>query len=227
MKRFLSSLFLMLAALIVGFWLGKTDALQGTWVGDTLSTIVENIPDSKGIKTTSEKDGSLKRPNITSAPVSESKEQKSTAEPEVEIDETTASIDYKTIEHTILTLLNQLRREKQLPELTSNEQLVKAARKRAKETEQSFSHTRPDGSETFTILKEKEYQYVYQLAGENLGMATNYLNEEGMAELLFNGWKDSPGHYENMVRKDFEEVGIGVAYDGENIYAVQLFGTPL
>lgn len=217
----------MLAALIVGFWLGKTDALQGTWIGDTLSTIVENIPESKDIKITIEGEGSLKRPDITSAPASESKEQKMAAKSEQEIDETTASIDYKAVESTIFELLNQLRREKQLPELTSNEQLVKAARKRAKETEQSFSHTRPDGSETFTILKEEEYQYVYQLAGENLGMATNYLDEEGMAELLFNGWKDSPGHYENMVRKDFEEVGIGVAYDGENIYAVQMFGTPL
>lgn len=217
----------MLAALIVGFWLGKTDALQGTWIGDTLSTIVENISEPKDIKITIEGEGSLKRPDITSAPASESKEQKMAAKSEQEIDETTASIDYKAVESTIFELLNQLRREKQLPELTSNEQLVKAARKRAKETEQSFSHTRPDGSETFTILKEEEYQYVYQLAGENLGMATNYLDEEGMAELLFNGWKDSPGHYENMVRKDFEEVGIGVAYDGENIYAVQMFGTPL
>ena len=58
-------------------------------------------------------------------------------------------------------------------------------------------------------------------------MATYYLDEKGMAELLFNGWKESPGHYENMVRKEFTEVGIGVYYDGETLYAAQLFGTPM
>lgn len=58
-------------------------------------------------------------------------------------------------------------------------------------------------------------------------MGTYYLDENGMSEWLFDGLKNSPGHYENMVNKDFEEVGIGVHYDGENLYIVQLFGTPL
>lgn len=225
MKRFFSSLLLLLLALIVGFWLGKTDALQGTWAGDTLSDVVEKIPSPDTFKSIIEGEGSFKK--ITPTSVSQSQKPVTISEPEKEINEKTATIDYQLLENTIFNLLNQVRRENNLPELTSNTQLKNAARKRAKETEESFSHTRPDGSETFTILEEPDYQYVYQLAGENLGMATNYLDEKGMAELLSNGWVESPGHYENMIRKEFKEVGIGVSFDGENIYAVQLFGTPM
>ncbi|WP_034551281.1 CAP domain-containing protein [Carnobacterium funditum] len=225
MKRLFSSILLVTIALILGFWLGKTNALQGTWIGDTLSDTVEKIPNPESIVTIIEGEGSLKK--VTPIPESQPQESTAVSEPEKEINETTANIDYKLIEDTIFNLLNQVRRENNLPELTPNAQLKKAARKRAKETEESFSHTRPDGSETFTILEEADYKYVYQLAGENLGMATNYLDETGMAELLSNGWVDSPGHYENMIRKEFKEVGIGVSFDGENIYAVQLFGTPM
>lgn len=224
MKRFFSSIVLIIVALIIGFWLGKTDALQGTWIGDTLSNTVEKIPNPETFKTIIEGEGSLKKGNPT--PESHSQESVAISEPGEEINEETATIDYTLLEDTIYTLLNQVRRENNVPELTPNDQLKKAARKRAKEAEQSFSHTRPDGSETFTIFKEPDYQYSYQLAGENLGMATNYLNEKGMAELLSNGWVESPGHYENMIRKEFTEVGIGVSFNGENIYAVQLFGTP-
>ncbi len=224
MKRFFSSLFLIILALIVGFWLGKTNVLQGTWAGDTLSTIVEKIPSPESFKTIDLGEGSLKKE--TSAPTSQPQESVVVSEPNKEINETTATIDYPLLEKTIFDLLNQVRRDNDLPELTENNQLKKAARKRAKETEESFSHTRPDGSDTFTILDEADYQYVYQLVGENLGMATNYLDETGMAKLLSNGWVNSPGHYENMIRKEFEEVGIGVSFDGENVYAVQLFGTP-
>ncbi|SEL04604.1 Uncharacterized conserved protein YkwD, contains CAP (CSP/antigen 5/PR1) domain [Carnobacterium iners] len=225
MKRFFSSILLIIVALIIGFWLGKTDVLQGTWVGDTLSDTVEKIPNPESNKSIIEGEGSLKKVNPT--PESQLQESVAVAEPEVEINEKTATIDYQLLEDSIFDLLNQVRCEKNLPELTPNAQLKKAARKRAKETEESFSHTRPDGRDTFTILEEAEYQYVYQLAGENLGMATNYLDETGMAELLSDGWVDSPGHYENMIHKDFKEVGIGVSFDGENIYAVQLFGTPM
>lgn len=55
-------------------------------------------------------------------------------------------------------------------------------------------------------------------------MATYFKDEAGMAEFLFDGWVESEGHYANMVHPDFIEVGIGVHYDGEFLYAVQIFG---
>src|SRR5699024_5002825 len=135
-------------------------------------------------------------------------------------------IDYEAVENKIFDLLNELRKEQDVPVLKKNENLKKAADERALETEELFSHTRPDGTEPFTVLTEPEHEYSYRMAGENLGMATYFQSEEKMAELLFNGWVESKGHYENMINPDFREVGIGVHYDGETLYATQLFGTP-
>ncbi|MEG0267192.1 MAG: CAP domain-containing protein, partial [Carnobacterium sp.] len=148
MKRFFSSLLLLLLALIVGFWLGKTDALQGTWAGDMLSDVVEKIPSPDTFKSIIEGESSFKK--VTPTSISQSQKPVTISEPEKEINEKTATIDYQLLENTIFNLLNQVRRENNLPELTSNTQLKNAARKRAKETEESFSHTRPDGRATFT-----------------------------------------------------------------------------
>lgn len=133
-------------------------------------------------------------------------------------------IDYTLVENKIMTLLNELRLAKGLLPLTRNETLKAAANHRAIETQTSFSHTRPDGTDFYTIVLTDEYWYPYQTIGENLAMATYFKDEEGMAEFLFNGWVESEGHYANMIHPDFLEVGIGVHYDGEFLYAVQLFG---
>lgn len=133
-------------------------------------------------------------------------------------------IDYTLVEERIMTLLNELRQEQGLLPLTKNDTLKAAADHRAIETQTSFSHTRPDGSDFYTIILTEDYRYPYQMVGENLAMATYFKDEEGMAEFLFNGWVESEGHYANMIQPDFLEVGVGVHYDGEFLYAVQLFG---
>ena len=40
-------------------------------------------------------------------------------------------------------------------------------------------------------------------------MATYHTDEEGMAEFIFNGWVESEGHYENMIRPEYAEIGLG------------------
>lgn len=133
-------------------------------------------------------------------------------------------IDYTLVEDKIMVLLNELRLEQGLLPLTKNETLKAAADYRAIETQTSFSHTRPDGTDFYTVIQTDDYWYPYQTVGENLAMATYFKDEAGMAEFLFNGWVESEGHYANMIHPDFREVGIGVHYDGEFLYAVQLFG---
>jgi uncharacterized protein YkwD len=73
------------------------------------------------------------------------------------------------------------------------------------------------------------HDYEYCVIAENIayqfrtrGYATGVL-----AERFFTGWKESPGHRENMLDPAVTETGVGVA-QGENgvYYAVQLFGRP-
>ena len=117
-------------------------------------------------------------------------------------------------------LLNQLRANKGLRQLSwnPNSALQAAAQLRAKEIVQNFSHTRPDGSSCFTVLKQ--YGLKYRNCGENIAYGT-YLSPEGAMEL----WINSPGHYKNMINSDFREVGLACYVSGDNIYWVQLFFT--
>lgn len=224
MKKFFGYLLTILLSVIIGFWLAETRVLDGTWAGDALVFITRSIPvpDSRRM---------ANLPIYDPEDISSMYSIDVPDSPETEVIDSTTNhsgeVNYVAVESRIFELLNELRVEQGLSELTNNAQLKKAADQRARETEETFSHTRPDGSEAFTVLQEPEYEYNYRMAGENLGMATNLLDEEAMAELLFNGWVESEGHYENMVQEGFEEVGIGVHYDGEMLYATQLFGTPM
>ncbi|WP_208559235.1 CAP domain-containing protein [Marinilactibacillus kalidii] len=224
MFKFLRKLIVLSLAVILGFWLATTNILQGTMAGDWLNTIVHYIPAPQEWSNVRLQDPRIALENITA---SKAETDNPVVSSVAEDREKNPDIDYAVVEQRIFTLLNELREKQQVPILKSNDTLKEVANIRAVETEESFSHTRPDGSDTFSVFNEEGISYPYKLVGENLGMATNYLNEKEMAELLFNGWVESEGHYENMIRPEFEEVGIGVHYDGEFLYATQIFGTPL
>lgn len=136
------------------------------------------------------------------------------------------SVNETLIEELIFQSVNELRAKLSINPVTRNESLRLAATVRAIETEESFSHTRPDGTEPFTVLDEPETLYAYSMAGENLAMATFFKDERHMSQLIFEGWVDSEGHYETMVNPEFDEIGIGIHYDGEILYATQFFGKP-
>ena len=215
MRKFFSYSLLLIVLIGFGYWLGSSTILEGTKIGETISLMENKLKDDSLVL-------------VEESPDTSEQEQATSANSTSTNDLTeTNEIDVAVVENRMLELLNDLRSEVGVAPVTSNDQLKKAANIRANETEESFSHTRPDGKATFTVLEEAEVNYSYRLAGENLAMGTNYLAEKEMAEWLFKGLKDSPGHYENMIKKDFEEVGIGVHYDGTNLYIVQIFGTPL
>lgn len=121
-----------------------------------------------------------------------------------------------------VSLLNQLRASKGLQQLNwnPNSALQAAAQIRAKEIVQNFSHTRPDGSSCFTVLKQYGLQYSY--CGENIAYGT-HLSAEGAMNL----WTNSSGHYKNMINPDFREVGLACYVHGDNVYWVQLFFTKM
>ncbi|GAA0482740.1 CAP domain-containing protein [Alkalibacterium indicireducens] len=221
---FIRKLLVLTITLIVGFWLGTSGILNGTTVGNWMNTIVSYLPSSGDFdRLDLSFDQTPFINNSFTLPSSSSNDEELEA-PSVSSDQAD-DIDVDLIENTIIRLVNELRDEQGVGTLTSNDMLRSAATIRAIETEELFSHTRPDGSDAFAVFDEEGIHYPYRVAGENLGMATHYLSDEEMAELIFNGWVESEGHYENMIRPDFEEIGVGVHYDGEYLYATQLFGT--
>lgn len=223
MMRFLGRVLTLILAVIFGFWLATSNILSGTTVGDWLDTLMDVLPASSGEWARLE----ITLPDNLMDSFNGAEDSEAVIElPETDKNGESNDVNYDLVESEILRLLNELRSEQGLNTLEPNEALRQAGNVRAQETEELFSHTRPDGRDAFTVFDDG-ITYNYQIVGENLGMATYYLEEEEMAELLFNGWVESEGHYENMIRPDYEEIGIGVHYDGEHLYATQLFGTQM
>jgi len=217
--RFLRKLIGFLLTVLLGFWLASANILTGTQVGDAMETIVSYLPDREDINNLPPITNDSQETEIDSAT------QDNVEQPPRSSIAEDSDIDFELIETTIIELVNELRQEQGVSPVAPNEMLRKAATIRAQETEEAFSHTRPDGSDAFTVFEEEGISYPYRTVGENLGMATYHLDEVGMAEFIFDGWVESEGHYENMIRPEYEEVGVGVHYDGEFLYATQMFGT--
>lgn len=104
----------------------------------------------------------------------------------------------------------------QLGTLTLDEGLCKAAQIRANEIVSNFSHTRPNGTSCFTVLKELSISY--SAVGENIAAG----NKSG--ERTFLQWKEDnekysgQGHRRNMLEKNFTRIGIAYAYDANSTY---------
>lgn len=124
----------------------------------------------------------------------------------------------------LVTLTNIERERAGLYPLTINRDLVRAAEKKTRDmiTYDYFSHTTPEGKPFYLWIQEEKYEY--KSAGENL--AISFTNEEDVV----NTWMKSVTHRENLLDKNYNEIGIAVLvgeFQGkETIVVAQLFGEP-
>lgn len=112
----------------------------------------------------------------------------------------------------VLSLVNSERAKQGLNALSMDDTLVDGANIRAAECTVSFSHTRPNGTSCFTAF---EWQ---NTCGENIAYGQRTPQE------VMNGWMNSQGHRENILKQGFKKIGIGcfVAQNG-TIYWTQEF----
>ena len=119
----------------------------------------------------------------------------------------------------IIRLTNQYRTQNGVGTLAHLSILDVPAGIRAGEAADHWSHTRPDGSEFVTIFAQCGLKYAAY--GENLFS----VNTRFTPEQVLQAWKDSPSHNENLLRKEFDGIGVGICLvDGEYYYC-QLFIT--
>lgn len=115
--------------------------------------------------------------------------------------------------NTIFVRTNQYRKEVGLPALKYDARIGQVAQTWAK-TMGDSSYLRH--SDTFYSDIQK---FEYWDVGENIATSTNGIGNE--VALL---WRYSPGHYANMITKDYTHIGIGVYIDSnDQIWAVQNF----
>jgi len=120
---------------------------------------------------------------------------------------------------------NTVRANAGLQPLTLNEKLNAAAAAKAANMFQNnyWAHFGPHGESPWDFIKQANYQYEY--AGENL--AKNFLFSQNVVD----AWMNSPTHRENMLRKEYTDVGYavvnGMLNGEETTLVVQMFGTPI
>lgn len=123
-------------------------------------------------------------------------------------------------EKAVVEATNAERKKAGLEPLTPNAKLLEAARSHAEnmarqdKLEHELDGKTPAGRVT-------EAGYTYARTGENIG----YRYPTGPAAVT--GWMDSPPHKENILNKEYTEIGVAVRKNakGER-YWVQVFGRP-
>lgn len=131
----------------------------------------------------------------------------------------------KDIGAMIVDLVNKLREKLDISAVVESNQLMEIAKTRASDLPILYSHTRPNGDNCFTLYKERHYEYTE--AGENIG----YIKARGTtfqnASAIFLQWKNSAGHYANLINPEYTEMGVGIYSDERTdriIYASLNFG---
>ena len=104
--------------------------------------------------------------------------------------------------------------------------LDSVAQIRSAETIELFSHTRPNGEPWHSLIDVHAYPYI--ATGENICMTSHIGNGsytsadkwvgsqpqiEAAASWIFVLFKNSSGHYSNMINANYKECGIGISYE--------------
>ena len=140
--------------------------------------------------------------------------QTPSAEPQKQ---TTADADYEVndYEKQVIVLINNIRKENGLSEITMNTELCKVARLKAQDmhNNQYFSHTSPTYGSPFDMMKQ--FGITYRTAGENIAMG------QTTPQAVVDAWMNSDGHRANILNASYTQIGMGYVSDGN--YWSQMF----
>lgn len=125
----------------------------------------------------------------------------------------------------VIKWTNNQRTKYGLPPLKENLKLDNSAQSKVEDMfkNQYFGHVSPSGTEIGDLADRVGYEFLS--IGENLALG-NFENDE----VLIQAWMDSPGHRENILNKNYTEIGVAVikgTFEGKTTWlAVQHFALP-
>ncbi|AVZ29745.1 CAP domain-containing protein [Nodularia spumigena CS-584] len=132
----------------------------------------------------------------------------------------TQSATTNQIEIAVRQRINEVRQNEDLHPLEHNEKLAQVARNYSRQMAENnfFSHT---GNDDSTLQdRVRAGGMIYWVVGENLFKSTNVPQP---VKVAVEGWMESSGHRENILRPVFTETGVGVWRVDNTYYITQLF----
>jgi len=138
--------------------------------------------------------------------------------------------DMEPLRALALELVNTSRDAEDLPALQLESKLTKAAQSHADDmlARDFYAHESPEGS-TVSDRYQAAGGSKWLLTAENIAKCDGCEPplSEAYVRQMHEGWMDSPGHRENILRKGLDHFGFGMAVDqGGALYAVQTFAGP-
>jgi len=132
------------------------------------------------------------------------------------------------VEQRVLELTNAERRQKRLKPLKHEDLLQKAARTHSLDMfkHQFFDHANPEGrtpQDRIAIV----HRGLIGTTGENIWSQNgwDFSKVDELAQRAVNGWMNSPGHRENILRKKFTHLGVGGVGKGDQVWLTQNFAS--
>ena len=127
------------------------------------------------------------------------------------------------MEAEIVRRVNEIRVRNGLNALQVNPGIATVARdySRLMAEKGFFGHQGPNGDMPWDRVREAGFSF--RMCGENLFWNRNVPDPVGYA---VNGWMESAGHRENILRTGYTQTGVGIWKLGDTYYFTQLFYTP-
>ena len=118
-------------------------------------------------------------------------------------------------EKEVVRLVNEIRVQKGLKELTYNWELSRVARFKSQDMKDNgyFSHTSPVYGTPFQMMKN--FGITYRSAGENIARG------QKSPQAVVDAWMNSSGHRANILSTSFTQIGVGYVAQGN--YWTQMF----
>jgi uncharacterized protein YkwD len=149
-------------------------------------------------------------------------------------------LDQRLINKLFTQHLNHLRDSLHLTKLKGNSILDSAAKDQSAfmAKKKILTHDQPTAIKKEPFNRVEYYNGSFNLVGENVLMLPLnipftikskqfvILNYEELAYCMFLTWKNSPGHYKNMITPGYKNSGLYVSYDAKSnsIYSANVFG---
>ena len=149
-------------------------------------------------------------------------------------------LNLKKLNEEFAKLVNAERATQGRKPLVADENLIKLAKIRSDEQagvgslrSHGKKHTRPDGHKFWTVFNEhltSEQNDRYGTKGENaledssmVASAHAVLNATELARDMFIDWKNSPGHYRNMMSEQYTSFGLSASYTPHSTSAPEYY----
>lgn len=133
----------------------------------------------------------------------------------------TSGANLNGLEAQMLNLINSIRAQHGLGQLTVIQSLTDIARTRCQDmvSRGYFSHYSPEGTTFFNIMRNNGISW--SNAGENLGSSNPA--SYGTPNAFINAWLGSPSHRDNMLRSHYRYIGVGIIDGGGRRVVTTIF----